>query len=98
VFGDFASQGHNLIGDPFGSSGFGVTGDLVGTTESPLDPRLGPLANNGGPTRTHALLAGSPAIDHGDSSVSGTDQRGRPRLKDGDGRGGPAVDIGAVER
>jgi predicted outer membrane repeat protein len=98
VFGDFASQGHNLIGDPFGSTGFGVNGDLVGTAENPLDPGLGPLANNGGPTRTHALLAGSPAIDHGDNSVSGTDQRGRPRIKDGDGRGGRAVDIGAVER
>jgi hypothetical protein len=43
------------------------------------DPKLGPLANNGGPTPTMALLAGSPAIDQGISSGVFTDQRGMPR-------------------
>ena len=71
------------------------------------DPRLGPLANNGGPTETHALLALSPAIDAGDSAAMGgigtvplSDQRGSPfsRIADGDGAGGTRIDIGAYER
>jgi len=63
------------------------------------DPLLGPLADNGGPTMTHALLSGSPAIDHGSSGGVTTDQRGQPRpvrfpayLAPGDGS-----DIGAYE-
>jgi len=40
---------------------------------------LGPLQNNGGPTDTHALLPGSPAIDTGISGGPNTDQRGFPR-------------------
>ena len=59
-----------------------------------LDPLLAPLANNGGPTQTHALTKGSPAIDAG-NNVAGlaTDQRGvgYPRTI------GPATDIGAFE-
>jgi len=60
------------------------------------DPKLGPLANNGGPTLTRGLLAGSPALDAGDTSQVSTipnDQRGPgfPRVV------GPAVDIGAFE-
>ena len=44
------------------------------------DAGLGPLADNGGPTLTHALLAGSPAIDAGDNAVCpATDQRGVAR-------------------
>ena len=61
------------------------------------DPRLGPLAPNGGPTATHALLNASPAIDYGDTSICpGVDQRGvsRPQgttfIKN--------CDIGAYER
>jgi len=101
VFGAFASGGHNLIGDGSGSTGFanGVNGDMVGTADTPLDPRLGPLANNGGPTQTHALRAGSPAIDQGEETdAPATDQRGVGRPRDGDGNGSPAVDIGAFER
>jgi hypothetical protein len=100
VDGLFTSLGHNLIGKGDGSSGFinGVNGDRVGTDASPLDPKLGPLQNNGGPTQTLALLVGSPAIDAGDDSVLGapltltTDQRGPgfPR------KTGTHVDIGAV--
>jgi hypothetical protein len=44
------------------------------------DPLLGPLADNGGPTPTHALLPGSPAIDQGSSGGLTTDQRGQPRI------------------
>jgi hypothetical protein len=59
------------------------------------------LANNGGPTRTHALVAGSPAID---AVTDGTcpppvqDQRGIRRPKDGNNDGGAACDIGSFER
>jgi hypothetical protein len=60
-----------------------------------VDPLLGPLANNGGPTQTHALLPGSPAIDAGNPAIPSpppTDQRGLARIV------GPAVDLGSVEQ
>jgi hypothetical protein len=60
--------------------------------DSFTDPKLGPLANNGGPTPTMALLPGSPAIDAGNTSLApATDQRGFPRPA------GLAADIGAFE-
>jgi predicted outer membrane repeat protein len=74
VFGVFTSNGFNLVGNTSGSSGFGQPGDLVGTNGSPLDPRLAPLAANGGLTLTHALLPDSPAIDAGTSQLT-FDQR-----------------------
>ena len=46
-------------------------GNLIGTAAAPIDPLLGPLADNGGPTLTHALLAGSPAINRGRSERRG---------------------------
>src|SRR5262249_36773355 len=101
VSGAFTSGGHNLIGDGSGATGFvnGINGDMVGTAASPIDPRLGALAFNGGPTKPHALLAGSPAIDKGDNAVApATDQRGAARGKDGDGNGSRIADIGAFER
>jgi hypothetical protein len=77
--------GHNLSSDT--SCAFTNVGSLNNT-----DAKLGPLANNGGPTLTMALLPGSPAIDAGDTSLApATDQRGFPRPV------GPAVDIGAYE-
>ncbi|HSQ55554.1 MAG TPA: choice-of-anchor Q domain-containing protein [Gemmata sp.] len=99
----FASRGHNLIGDGSSAGAFvnGSNGDIVGTNANPIDPRLGPLANNGGPTQTMALLAGSRAIDHGDNAnLPPTDQRrvGFSRVKDGNGDGSAIVDIGAFER
>ena len=54
------------------------------------------LADNGGPTLTHALVPGSPAIDASPSGLA-TDQRGISRPLDGDGDGNAAYDIGAVE-
>jgi CSLREA domain-containing protein len=108
VSGGYSSQGHNLIGNADGSSGFNVTGDQVGSTGSPLNPRLGSLADNGGPTKTHALLAGSPALDAGDNALAKdvadntltTDQRGAgfPRFADSsDTDTTQTVDIGAFE-
>jgi len=61
------SNGYNLIGNP-GTVTFNSTGDQKGTPLTPLNPRLGPLAVNGGTTPTHALLGSSPALDAGDSS------------------------------
>jgi uncharacterized repeat protein (TIGR01451 family) len=67
IFGtvDGANSSNNLIGT-------GGSGGLVNGTNSNkvnvADPRLGPLANNGGPTRTHSLLAGSPALDSGSNA------------------------------
>src|SRR5262249_21353600 len=62
----------------------GAAGNQVGSPAAPIDPRLGPLAANGGPTRTQALLVGSPAIDAGDVSTGApTDQRGVPRPSGG---------------
>ncbi len=93
VEGTFSSLGHNLIGVRGPAVGFtaGVNGDLVGTGAAPLAPGLAPLANNGGPTLTHALLVASPAIDAGDPVVfEPTDQRGVPRTPG-------ASDIGSFE-
>ncbi len=83
----------NLIQD---GSGVGLTNTVIG------DPLLGLLANNGGPTLTHALLAGSPAIDAGDPTFSPPpdfDQRGAPfvRFFDDPSAPGGGIDIGAFE-
>jgi hypothetical protein len=79
------SGGHNLDSD--GSCQLSGPGD-----QPNADPMLGELEDNGGPTLTHALLAGSPAIDAGDDSeCPGFDQRGAPRPA------GAACDIGAYE-
>jgi hypothetical protein len=101
--GSFSSQGYNLVGQSDDSDGFanGINNDLVGSTEAPIDPLLGPLQNNAGPTATHALLPGSPAIDQGRAFGLTTDQRGHGRRKDFPSipnapRGG-GVDIGAFE-
>jgi hypothetical protein len=87
---------YNLIGDGTGMTGVsdGVNGNLVGSADAPIDPLLGPLQDNGGPTPTHALLAGSPAIDAGNNAyATDWDQRGPgyPRIVNG------IIDIGAFE-
>jgi len=64
------NSGTPLAPAPVGSPD--ANGNLVGTFESPLDARLGPLADNGGQNQTVALLSGSPAINAGDNSLGGT--------------------------
>src|SRR5215218_10278938 len=65
------------------------------------DPKLGPLQDNGGSTKTHALLPGSPAIDKGNSFGATTDQCGEERPHDlvsiQNATGGDGSDIGAFE-
>jgi CSLREA domain-containing protein len=90
------SFGFNLDGDA--TCGLDSFGDLPGVG----DAGLGPLLANGGPTPTHALEAGSPAIEAGGDDpflfeCERTDQRGISRPRDGDGDGVPLCDIGAVE-
>lgn len=80
----FSSRGYNLIGDTGGSAGWGSS-DLLNS-----NPLLGPLRNNGGPTNTHALRTGSPAIDaiprptNGWGTDIATDQRAPKRPQGGD--------------
>jgi predicted outer membrane repeat protein len=83
--GTISSMGYNLEdGD---DCGFSAEGD-----QEVSDPLIGPLADNGGPTWTHALLEGSPAIDAGtNEGCPATDQRGVARPQQG------ACDIGAYE-
>lgn len=100
------SQGYNLIGSGTGCSYVAATGDQVGTSASPIDPKLGSLGQNGGTTPTMALLAGSLAIDGGNPAAvsdaappaapalipcSTTDQRGVSRPQRA------RCDIGAFE-
>jgi hypothetical protein len=86
----------------FSLIGTGVTPD-AGTSGNNIVtdvPLLGPLADNGGPTQTHALLPGSLALDASNSSLL-TDQRGLPVPVDLPGTanspGGNGSDIGAYE-
>jgi hypothetical protein len=113
--GTFTSGGLNLIGKNDGAAGSFPAGspnannDIVGTSASPINPKLDPagLQNNGGSTQTIALLSDSPAIDKGTSNgLTGhltTDQRGTgfPRTFDyhavANAAGGDGTDIGAVE-
>src|SRR5262249_5604600 len=92
------SLGYNLSSDAAGGDGttgpggfLNATGDIRNT-----DPQLGPLQGNGGPTFTHALLTGSPAIDAGDPNFTPPpfyDQRGTPFVPVANGR----IDIGSFE-
>jgi uncharacterized repeat protein (TIGR01451 family) len=95
VAGLITSQGYNLMQSTSSATISGVTtGNILGQ-----DAKLGPLADNGGPTQTHLLLAGSPAMDAGnpsgetdpDGNLLTVDQRGLSRTV------GPASDIGPVE-
>lgn len=99
IIGTFTSLGTNFIGDI--GNALGITSDTSnywGTSVLPLDPKIGPLQNNGGTTATYALLSGSLAIDAGtNAGAAANDQTGRNRNLDGDVGGVAAVDIGAYE-
>ncbi|MCJ8331185.1 MAG: cadherin-like domain-containing protein, partial [Lentisphaeria bacterium] len=92
IFGNLTNSSYNIFSDPI-VVGSDVT-DMLATL-----PQLGALANNGGPTKTHALLFGSAGIDSGDAAsvnpaiANGFDQRGSgfDRVVGGD------IDIGAFE-
>ena len=81
----WTSGGNNLFG-----LASGCPTDAPGGDVETADAMLGPLADNGGPTETHALLAGSPAIEAGDTTET-ADQRGMSRAQGADD------DIGAFE-
>lgn len=96
---DVVFYGGNIVGTDAGiglySSG---PGDQIGTPGSPIDPLLGPLADNGGPTPTHLPQTSSPAIDAGlNSTCAATDQRDESRPVDGNDDGTSTCDSGAVE-
>jgi len=85
--GAIDTLGYNLIGDDTNCSFTPTIGDWV-----TIDPKLGPLADNGGSTQTHMLLGDSPVINSGnDLSCESTDQRGVSRPQ------GSHCDMGAFE-
>jgi len=98
-----ATSNNNLIGNGTGITNLSQisSSNLIGTIADHINPLLGPLQNNGGPTETMALLPGSPAINAGsvglavdtNGNLLSYDQRGAgyPRIFDG------TVDIGAYE-
>lgn len=94
VLGPVISHGNNLVGIYGAQTDLtnGQLNDQIGSSGTPIAPRLGPLRNNGGITRTHALLPGSPALDAGADTGLGSDQRGRTRVF------GKGPDIGAFEQ
>ena len=87
--GELQSTGYNIIGNNADAVINSQPTDQIGNPAAPIDPLLGPLADNGGPTLTHALQPGSPAINRGDPAAPPQDQRGYSRL------GVP--DVGAFE-
>lgn len=97
IHGAVSSQGYNFIGDPTGA---GITGTTTGNQLN-ANPNLDSLRDNGGPTKTHALLSGSTAIEGGNSGGATTDQRGFARPVDdpaiANASGGDGSDIGAFE-
>lgn len=100
VAGTFSSGGYNLIGTAESASGFAELGDQTGTNSAKLNPLLGPLQNNGGPTNTLMPLRGSSAVDAGIAGGLTLDQRNQPRPVDSvlvNAAGGDGSDIGAVE-
>ena len=99
----------SLIGNNQGASITNSGGtSLIGTSGTPIDPKLEPLADNSGITQTHALVLDSPAVDAGDPAFNvnslspplTSDQRGPAfnRVVDGDGNSSAIIDIGAYER
>jgi hypothetical protein len=106
--GSFTVNDHNLFGHDGVNTANALSGvtagatDLLATSDGSTSTALTAildtvLANNGGPTQTHDLVTGSPAIDAAGACLVATDQRGLSRPFNGDGSGGAVCDIGAVE-
>ena len=99
--GEVTSLGYNIIGHDEGCAYTPGPGDQVGVffpSLNGIDPKLGPLSDNGGPTETHMPLSESPALDQGSperseaaAACEATDQRGVPRPQ------GSGCDVGAYE-
>ena len=87
--GGLQSTGYNIVGNNADAVINSQPTDQIGMPAAPIDPLLGPLADNGGPTLTLALQPGSPAINRGYPVAPPRDQRGYGRL------GVP--DVGAFE-
>src|SRR5205085_3914148 len=100
INGSPTTANNNLVGDGGGQTGIvnGVNGNMVGTKAAPLNPLLGPLQDNGGPTPTRLPQAGSPLISAGIAAVA-LNPDGSPQTLDQRGRTRPVgvVEIGAVE-
>ena len=95
--------GGNCAGNDFDSGNRNIDTDGTCQLDGPsdqegVDPQLGPLADNGGPSPTHSIAHTSPAIDAGNASICpDVDQRGLARPADGNGDGSALCDIGAYE-
>ena len=95
--------GGNCAGNEFDSGNRNIDTDGTCELDGPsdqqgVDPELQPLADNGGPSPTHAIAHSSPAIDAGNASICpDVDQRGLARPADGNGDGNALCDIGAYE-
>lgn len=100
--GTLTSNSYNLIRNARGCT---ITGDTTGNRLG-IDPKIGPLQNNGGKTYTHMPAWDSPAVDTGNPGTVGsggktctsTDQRNVSRPRDGNSNGTKWCDRGAVER
>jgi predicted outer membrane repeat protein len=99
-----ANSSFNLIRDGSNMTGAtnGNNGNKIGTNASPIDPQLGPLADNGGPTLTHAISSTSPAREAGDNGAVTNPPFSGPPFFDQRGPGFPrivnsTVDIGSFE-
>ena len=89
---------HTLVSLGYNLESANTCGLTAGGDKINAGPGLDPLQNNGGATPTHALRAGSPAVDAGtNSGCPATDQRGIARPIDGDRNGTLVCDIGAFE-
>ncbi len=110
IFGALTAANNNLVGDPASAGGLtnGMTGTIVGQDDGVGGRELldintvlnATLADNGGPTLTHALLASGPAVDAGNNTFA-VDDLSQPLQFDQRGSGFPrintTVNIGAYE-